>query len=790
MSLFGKSNRAGVSLQSAALLAFTFDYSICLADQAPTADAAPAPESALEEVVITAQKRPERLQDVPVSAQVVSSQALAAADVAELSDLNKLVPSVQLNGTINGRVPTGVRGISSVSSEQAVGISSGVAVMIDGVPVPSDSFAANNVAGVQNVEVLLGPQATLGGRTAASGVINLTTRGPSADLQGSASTTVTDDGEYRVEGFISGPLTTRLEASLSAYKFTTPYPITNEAVDQKTTQDVYGARGKVLFHATDDLDVTLMAHDERTEGKGFNFVYTYITPGNSLLLGSAPAPPFLSQAQLLPGITPSWRNQSYASPVTDAGGTHQDHDYSAIVEYRLPGGYTLTSTSAYQQENQHQIQDLFAVDNYFFTLLTGGAVPYDNEQSQVTTVKQKSEELKIVSATDRTLSWLAGIFYSDVNVDERQVRALPPAGIDVHVVPDTKTYDLYGRSTWKLTPATSLVTGLRLNHDEISYRYDQLVYVPASPPAYYSTGSDSSNTLVGDISLKQQLTDNVMSYLSYSRGYSPKAYNTAAILTSDAPLTPVNAERINSYELGTKGTYLNHTLILNADVFFTVYNDYQIQSYQYAPGVLSPPLNLSSVGKASTRGVELNSQWLATPRTRLNLGVAYIDARFDHYDDAPCYGLQTAAQGCITPVTTVGGVTTAGQPYQNVSGATMPNSPRVKATLGAEQIIPLPGGSWQAVLGGTYTYRSAAQMLPDQNPYAVQGGFGLLNLSAALQSADDKYTATLFVNNVGNHHYFVDVEDFWSGVWGGNAVTGQPARDASRYCGLRLAVSF
>src|ERR1700727_2655901 len=125
----------------------------------------------LEEIVITAQKRPEKLQDVPVAAEVLSSQALANADIADLSDLNKLVPSVQLNGTINGRVPTGVGGIS------------GVAITIDGVPVPSDSFDANNVAGVQSVEVLLGPQSTLGGRTAASGLINFTTRGPSSTLQ-------------------------------------------------------------------------------------------------------------------------------------------------------------------------------------------------------------------------------------------------------------------------------------------------------------------------------------------------------------------------------------------------------------------------------------------------------------------------------------------------------------------------------------------------------------------------------------------------------------------------------
>jgi iron complex outermembrane receptor protein len=81
-------------------------------------------------------------------------------------------------------------------------------------------------------------------------------------------------------------------------------------------------------------------------------------------------------------------------------------------------------------------------------------------------------------------------------------------------------------------------------------------------------------------------------------------------------------------------------------------------------------------------------------------------------------------------------------------------------------------------------------MLPDQNPYAIQSGFGLLNLSAGFGSSDGRYSATAFVKNVTNHHYFSDVEDFWSGPWNGNAVIGQPARDSQRYAGLRLSVSF
>src|SRR5271170_4197571 len=496
------------------------------ADSPSGSAASPEQGTELVEIVITAQKRPEKLMDVPVAAQVVSTQTLANANIADLSDLNNLVPSVRLNGTINGRVPTGIRGISSVSNEQTVGISSGVAINIDGVPVPSDSFDANNVAGIERVEVLLGPQSTLGGRTAASGLINMVTRGPSDTLQGFATTTATSDGEYRVEGFLSGPLSDRVEASLSAYKFQTPYPITNLFTGEKTTQDVTGARLKFLFKVTDNLDVQIMAHDELTEGTGFNFVYSYVTPGNCLLF--TPCPPFLSQAALLPGITLSRNNLVYKSPVTSAGADHRDNDYSVSTEYRLPGGYTLSTTAAFSEEKQNQTQDLFAVDGFFWQELTGQTV-FFNTQTQDTTVKQHSGEVKIVSPADQRLSWLAGVFYSDTQVDENYLRTLPPAGLQVHVIPDTKTTDIYGRSTWKITSATSLVTGLRFNHDQISNNYNQYVTFPVSPAAY----------------------------------------NTSAVLGSNAAQTPVGKESINSYELGLKGTFLDRTLSVNGAIFDT-----------------------------------------------------------------------------------------------------------------------------------------------------------------------------------------------------------------------------
>ena len=769
-----------------------------LAQQTAALAAANAEEpTQLEEIVITAQKRTERLEDVPVAASVLSADMLATDNVSDISDINKLVPSVQVNGTINGRVPMGIRGISSVSNEGTVGISSGVAVLVDGVPVPSDSYDGNDIQDVQNVEVLKGPQATLGGRTAASGVINMVTRGPTDSLAGNVSTTVTDDGEYRVNAFLSGQLSDKVQASLAVYKTSIQYPITNLAGGDKTTQDVDGYRAKFKFLLNDNFDVMVMAHQGEDRSRGFNFVYVYVPPGASLI-GS-------SQAAALPGITPSWNNLDYKSPVMTAGAVHYDDDASVIVDYRFGNGSTLTSTTAYQREKQQQVQDIFAVDVYYWNVLTPNGPPFGgpfyNTQSQNETVTQASEEIKLASAVDLPVNYLLGVFFSNTKVDELYIRALPPAGYDVRPIPVTATYDVYGRSTWKIEPSTSVVTGLRFNHDVLKYNYTETTNVVSFPNAIYgplfSSGSSSSNALVGDVSLQQKFTSNSMAYFTYARGYSPEAYNTSAVLypspanpRAAIPLQPVGQEHINHFELGSKGTYLDRTLTLNADVFDTIYQNYQIQTYSAVANVLTPPLILTSAGKAETRGLEFDTQWAASRHTRLNFSAAYIDAVFKDYKNAPCWGQpggisQTSAQGCVPE--TVNGVT---QGVQNVDGKTMPNSPKFKAVLGAEQRVPLGSLPYELVLGGDYTYRTSAQMLLDQNPWALQASVGILNLRAGLQSQDGRYAATAFVNNVADKVYYVDVEDFWTGPWGGPAVIGQPARDAHRYAGVRLSASF
>jgi iron complex outermembrane receptor protein len=748
--------------------------------------------SALEEVVITAQKRTEKLEDVPVSAQVVSASELENSNVSDISDLNKLVPSLNINGTISGRAPLGIRGISSVSNEQAVGVPSGVAIMVDGVPVPSDSDMGNNIEDIQSIEVLKGPQATLGGSTAAAGIVNYVTFNPTDTYQGTGSLTGTTDHEYRATGHLSGPIADGWDFSLSAYDSHRYFPITNEFYGTKADQRDYGVRAKLLWKINDAVEAKLTYHYGTVQQHGFNFVYTHLQPGADLLFTPGP----LTQALLLPGITPNWQNLDYNSPVNTAGHRADDNDAQFDLTFNLGGGYTLTSTSAYQHEDQLSVQDLFAVGNYFFdTLVTGSfADPitsdphiFNDTQTQHEFLTQKSEELKLVSPVELPVSFVAGFFYSDSKVEEVYFRALPPAALNLDVLPDTTTYDVYGRATWKVTDATSLIGGLRYNYDQLAYTYDQVIYNGQGP--FYSSGSNDSSAVVGDVSLQQHFTPDVMGYATYARGYSPKVYNTAATMTSDAPLIPVGQEHINHFEIGTKGTYLDHRLTLNLSLFDTIYEDYQIQSYQLLPGQITSSLDLQSAGKAVTRGAEFDTNWRATDTTTISLSSAYIDAYFADYTGAPCEGFAVAN---VPPANCSPQVGPGGTTYiQNMSGQTMPNAPRWKFYLDGQQRFPLAGVPFDVVGDINWSYRTSAEMLPDNNPNAIMGAFGITNISLGLQSKSGKWTVTAFCNNLFNKIYYQDVEDFWNGPWSNTStVIAEPARDAVRYGGIRLSASL
>jgi len=739
-----------------------------------TASGRSDPLVTLDEIVVTAQKRSERLQDTPVAAAVMPEKVLEQANASDIADLGLIVPALQVKGSFNDQVIMSMRGISTTANAATIGLTSGVLIMVDGVPVPSNAQGIHELQDLVRVEVLKGPQATLGGRAASAGVIHLVTRQPTFDWTMQASTLITHDGEYKLSGFVSGPLSERAAFSLSAYRNHREYPIRNIATGHASEIDSKGVRGKLLVSPTPDLDITLTARVVDTDALGGNYTYQYVTPGARLF---PMIPPGIAFEDALPGVNVRYGNTDYNSPNQPWFYT-RGSDVSVNVDWQW-NGYTLSSTSAYQRERQDLMNDVPVVAVHFFNLLTAGmAPPFFNRQDILIKPSSKSQEFKIASPLDRPVSYVAGLFYSDVEVWGNWLRDFVANPHDHTVLSDTRTIDGYGRVTWKLGQGYDLLTGLRYNRDTISYRKDDRAM------GFASTGESTEGTWVGDLSLRRQFSRDAMAYVTAARGYKPSAYNTSETLSSNDPLQPAGKERVNHYEIGLKLSLLERALHLNTALFHTAYDDYQVQIYQILPGSVLANLLLDNAGAARTRGVEVDANYAITSAARATLSLAWTDAVFTRYQGAACWPGQSVEQGCQN---------IAGVNVQDLSGQRMPDSPRWKAHAGAEYTwYGDHARPFDLTLSGQYAWRSDAFMQANNNPQTRQPAFGIVNLSLTATRADGRFSLGLFVNNVFDKFYLNTAEDFFSALWGPttNAVIGQAARDSKRYVGLRLNWNF
>jgi iron complex outermembrane recepter protein len=745
---------------------------------AQDAQQAVASKGQIQEVIVTAQKRKENLREAPVSAAVVTEETLVKSGVQTLDDVGKLVPSV-VAAPSGGNLRSGftMRGIST--SVVTIGAPSGTAVMIDGVTLAPESMAAKQLTDVQNVEVLRGPQATLGGRTASSGVINIVTRVPEAHVKGQVGATLTNDGQRRIEGFVTGPIAQDLKFSLSGYDGKTLFPTRNLNTGDHDSEKVKGVRAKLLYSPTRDLDLTLTGFRGDMDNEGTFQTYIQVDP-NAKFRG------FIPYATALPaGVNVGRDNFDYAvqgNPGTSA----VDKMYSLVANYKV-GGWTLSSITARQEEDRDFRADVYNQNSDWAALLTNGRYSWNMMQRSVVAVRTTSQEFKVVSPQLGPVDLLAGVYYGHDETQFDFVRAsfgIPagPIPFSAYRVADTKTKAVYGRATWTLTPDLNLITGLRVNRDEIGYIYNlRFNTTPASASAPFTrTDVHSQNTTVGDVALRYKLTPNVSSYASFSRGYKPAIWNLDGTVTATNVFRPVNRENVSSYELGLKGAFLNRRLTVNAALFNTIYTDFQVQTFD--PMSPSATFALSNAGKARTRGLELDGRAVLPADFRLNASLAYIDAKFVDYAAATCYTAQSVAQGCVRSA--------SGASYQSLSGKRLPNAPKWKFNMGLDRVLPFDDQPFDVTLSGVYTFQTDVNFDPNGNPIAKQGAYGILNLSATLAERSGRYDVAVYVNNALNRSYVASITDQGS-RWGGMpALSAWRSRDAQRYVGVRLNAYF
>lgn len=737
-------------------------------------------DAVLEEIIVTAQKVEQKYLDVPVAVTTVSGEVLDMAKVTQFQDLVQVSPSVTYNQTGDQRgVGVLVRGIGTTAFQTAVEPT--VSTVVDGVTLGRTAQFISNLVDIERVEILRGPQGTLFGKNASAGLINVITKRPSDEFEGSVRATGTDDDGWGIEGQIAGPLSDTIRGRISAFAKEFDGFITNTVNgDTLGGYESVGFRGKLEFDIGDTANLLFIGDYSEQDRDCCPFV--------PITLGAAPWYAFDFQ-----GITVDEKNAS-APFGTEPGDFSNTENSGLSAELNIEfENFVLTSITAYRGftlESQQNVDMVPYTEPTYarFLFLTNGATNGgDQEQSQF------SQELRIHTTAWDTFDLTAGLFYWDQSVDryfERETAfcgapsfdpalSLDPAdtpcgfgltwfgAMDTTV--DTENWALFGQANWRLADTWTVSLGLRYTEDDLKYSIDrQSNPGPGVPAPFQGSGQTDESNLSGKLAVQWDVSDTVMLYGSYAEGYKAPAFDLIFGADATRLTNPVAPETSEAWELGMKAEYQRLRLGLTA--FHTTFKDLQGQGT--IPGQIG--FFLTSAGTAITQGLELDFTAKPTGNLLLNGGIAYVDATFDDYPNAQCYPGQTAAEGCV------GGL-------QNLNGKDIPNSPDVKATVQARYDVELNAAVDLFFIGG-YRWQDGSVANVNQDPRLDHESYGIFDLTVGLDSDDGRWTALVFAKNLFDDFY----EDLRIGsdTLSPGMVGHYLSRDAWRYVGAQVDYRF
>ena len=757
---------------------------------------AAADQPHLDVVTVTANKRVERLEDVPMAISVIDDKALARSNAGSFTDLSDLSPALTISyGSVPSNNSINMRGIGTTSV--GVGVEADVVVVIDDVPIGMQVMALQGLTDVSRIEILKGPQSTLFGKSAVAGAINITTKPIAGPMAYTGSALYTSDNEWRVSASASGRTSDKFGFRIAANSIGFPGVVHDLTQDSRTD----GAKsrtfsGKFEWDLSDDLSLSLMPHYNHSVNA---CCVTPITSISNFAGAAVNGIPALSAANVLAGI-PIGPDNKYVRNMSFSGAISDDSGAGIKLNWNAPNGYvfsSITSADSYSQSDVQQDENTGVPVLLYYPDASGNPagvnLPYT--QYGTTGVHAKTQEFRVASPDDASLRYVAGLWFATNAIDRNFVRGYN--GIPLTSPKEffgsvySRSKAAYGQASWDFMPAYSLVAGLRLNREVSGYN----IAIGSPPPtafvqtsAFSSTGNDD-NSVTGRLGLEHHFSQDVMGYATLSTGHKGKAYGiTSGLTAAQAALNPVDPETSRNYEVGIKANLLNNRATVSVALFSEKFRNYQQNSWQPTPGNTAGTTVLDSIGGVQSRGLEVDANVLATPNLLLNGSFAYTEATISDWAVGPCYSLPSGAPNasCI-----VGNPASGGTNTQNLSGARMPNAPKIKFNVGGQYDIKMADRAYDGFITANYRFQSDVLFNINQDPMSAQGAYGIANLGFGIREHKDKYKLTFFVNNLFDKQYSVNNMMSTSG-WGAGVVTTswQPARDAFRYFGVRLDTKF
>lgn len=741
---------SNTSMRISAVLKFTSALIVASAAMGISAHAQSTTTSAssdqIEAVVVTANRRSENMQKVPIAITAITAEDAAKLGVTDNQSLMDQVPGLNFNRQANAAIPF-LRGVGSPVGQP--GDEPSVAFYVDDVYMPAGAGSLSNYNSIDRVEVEKGPQGTLFGRNATGGVVQVFTKNPSDTPEFDASVGYANYDTVNGSIYASGPLSDTLSGNISLYgqrqndgwgkdrcgQLYAAFGCTTNSSTFKGWD--FGGRAKLLWEPDAVTSALLTVDYDKTntqEGLGF-----HAWPGTFSAPGVPPPSGFYDTIE----DEPSYFN------------TKQDGVSLKVT--REMGFANLVSITSWRDLHSQSHLDEDA-----------GPLPLV-DTNLGTLEKTWTQELQLLSPDDNArFTWILGGFYYNDRVSAPYYfygLAIPtftggPATATGTGYQNTSSWALFGQGKYQLFSDTDLTIGLRYTED--TRKFKATVTLPGAIPveAANSPMQKTWPKLTGRIALDHQFSDDFMGYVAFNRGFKSGVYNTTVFPIPGAPTQgPVNPEVLDAYTAGFKSEFAQHTVRFNVEGFLYHYSNIQIDE------VIGAQTVLSNAASAIMKGVDADLTWLPIDNLTLTASAEYLDGHYGNFSDGIFFVYNGAgnctfapfnASGCPAGVTPPNYNPVTGQ--WNLKGLHTIQSPPFSLTLSGNYTIPTSVGPFDLNLsyfhGGDY-YADADNGLGQlSQKYDRQKVLNIFNGSLGWTSQDGVWGARFWGKNITNVKYW------------------------------------
>ncbi|WP_321395929.1 TonB-dependent receptor [Emcibacter sp.] len=669
-----------------------------------------------EEIVVRAQKRDQSLQDVPVAVTAFQASELEAFDFSDPGDIAAQTPNLQVSGAYQQAKPVfAMRGISfksfNATDSQAVGVYS------DEVYISSRSGQLFQMFDLERVEVLRGPQGTLFGKNTTGGAISFFAKRPGDEFAVDGSVTYGRFNQFDIEAGVSVPVVKdKLAARLSFVSNDRDgYTLNEYTGDKVNNRNNWAARALVVFTPGEGQEWVLNVHGGNSRASS-SYYHSVGLAGGEDYFGYSENPDFQTLSSDIDAL------EKIENLGVSLNGTI-DFD-----------GFSLTSISAYEKTDYWTNEDSDASPNAIIDVIF-------SDYSE-----QFSQEVRLTSTTDGPLNWIVGAYYFTEDLEaHNDFNFTLFDGVSYQdYAQDTENFAVFGQAGYEISERLRATVGARWTYEKKTIDFDVLdrwVYtisgdletlvssdiLDANAEAGIGPSRDNNwDAFTWRLGLDYDLTDNVLVYGSYNRGFKSGGYN--GIVFNDGEFSVVDPEFVNAYEIGFKSTFLDRKLVLNVAAFYNEFSDLQLFNFTEGPGGI-PVTRIVNAASAEAYGAEIEVTARPVEGLKIQLGLGLVDTKLK---DVTADGLD------------------------GFEGNELALAPNINLSGVVDYRLELGGNAGTIIPRFEFNYVDDQYFDASNDPLNFQPGYWVLNAALSYEDADERYSLSVWVKNLADEEYLTE----------------------------------